>query len=114
MLLTDSLESLSTEQRRKLEASRNSWRSIGLSVAQTDKATAEMGLELAYRAAGLKSPKFIIWLKSPRAGATVARLLESDLDWPWQLDEQQRTVWDAVWTQCIKANRRAHWSGTVA
>jgi len=99
--LTDSLESLTSEQRRKLEAARNSWRNIGLSVAQTDKATAEMGLEVAYRAAGFNSPKFVIWLKSPRAGATAARLLQSDLDWPWQLDAQQRAVWDAVWTQCI-------------
>jgi hypothetical protein len=48
----------------------------------------------------------IIWLKSPRAGATAARLLKSDLDWPASLEASQRAVWDDVWTQCVRQVER--------
>jgi hypothetical protein len=102
MLLTEALQRLTAEQLSELEESRTYWRNIGLSLSQTDRATAELGLVAAYRAAGLSPPTITIWLKSPRAGATAARLLGSDLDWPWQLDPTQRAVWDQVWQQCVR------------
>ncbi len=102
MLLTEPLNRLTAAHLSQLEESRTYWRNIGLSLAQTDRATAELGLVSAYRAAGLAPPKITIWLKSPRAGATAARLMSSEVDWPWQLDPTQRVVWDQVWQQCVR------------
>jgi len=93
---------LNQEQLRRLDELSSYWRNVGISTAPTDRAQAEIGLTIAYRAAGLKPPEFVIWLRSPRAGATAARLLKSDLDWPHQLLPPQRAVWDDVWRQSIK------------
>ncbi len=101
MFLTESVNQLSAQQRRELEQISESWRKLGLSTAVADRTTAESGLALAYQSAGLKSPTIRIWLNSPRAGATAARLLKSDLDWPFQLDQGQRAVWDSVWQQSV-------------
>jgi hypothetical protein len=100
-LTEEKLLQLSPKQVKKLETVSNQWRNIGLSTAKTDHQAAEEGLRRAYEAAGLAAPRFIVWLKSPRAGATAARLLKSDLDWPHNLDPMQRGVWDDVWKQSV-------------
>lgn len=44
------------------------WTAIGLSTEPTDRARAEAGMALAYKAAGLVCPTQIIWFASPLAG----------------------------------------------
>jgi hypothetical protein len=102
MLLTKKVEQLSAEDLRVLEETRTHWGNVGLSVAEANKNDSLSGLKLTYEAAGLNLPGILIWLKSPRAGATAVRLLKSELEWPAQLDPSQREVWDDVWKQCIR------------
>jgi hypothetical protein len=102
MLLTEQLNELTAEHIRILEESRTYWRSVGLSVAPVNKPAAKAGLDLAYRSAELQLPNIIIWLKSPRAGATACRLLASDLEWPANLNAAQSEVWDDVWKQALR------------
>jgi len=106
MLLTETLDDLTYEHLRVLEESRIYWRNVGLSTAQADQSGSLAGLKSAYEAVGLATPTFIIWLKSPRAGATAARLLNSDLDWPASLEASQRAVWDDVWKQSVRQIER--------
>jgi hypothetical protein len=57
------------------------WMKVGLSTSPADRPTAEKGIELAYRAAGLEPPGAVAWLGSPLAGAivdTVISKLSSD------------------------------------
>lgn len=100
-LTEEKLLQLSPKQVKKLETVSTQWKNIGLSTAKTEHQAAEGGMRRAYEAAGLIPPKFVIWLKSPRAGATAARLLKSDLDWPHNLDPMQRGVWDDFWKQAL-------------
>ncbi len=100
-LLIEQLNELTADHLKMLEEESSHWRDVGLSIAETDRHNALFGFKLAYRAAGLSLPKIIIWLKSPRAGATAARLLRSDLEWPQSLDGSQKAVWDDVWTQSV-------------
>ncbi len=51
------------------------WGEVGLSTAPTDGAAAEAGVRAAYRAAGLAEPEHVVWLGSPRAGASAAAVL---------------------------------------
>jgi len=101
MSLTEELVQLTPRQVKKLESVANQWKNVGLSVGKTDRAACEAAMQESYRAAGLAPPRLVIWLKSPRAGATAARLLKSDLDWPHQLNDMQRAVWDQVWQQSL-------------
>ena len=100
-LTEEKLIQLSPRQVKKLETVSSQWKNVGLSTAKTDRLVAEEAMREAYSAAGLAPPRLVIWLKSPRAGATAARLLKSDLDWPHNLDNMQRAVWDEVWQQSL-------------
>jgi len=102
MLLTEQFNELTTEHLRLLEEARTYWRSVGLSTEEVNKPAALAGLNLAYQAASLHAPTVIVWLKSPRAGATACRLLASDLEWPANLNAAQREVWDDVWMQRVR------------
>lgn len=101
MSLTEECVQLTPKQVKQLESVATNWKNTGLSTARTDRAAAEAGMRAAYQAAGLKPPRVVIWLKSPRAGATAVRLLKSDLEWPHNLDPMQRGVWDEFWQQCL-------------
>lgn len=101
MSLTEERVQLTPRQVKKLDTVATQWKNIGLSTAKTDRVASEEAMQEAYRAAGLRPPKLVIWLRSPRAGATAARLLKSDLDWPHQLNPMQRAIWDDVWQQCL-------------
>jgi hypothetical protein len=101
MSLTEERVQLTPKQVKQLETVATHWKNTGLSTAKTDRAAAEAAMQEAYRAAGLKPPRIVVWLKSPRAGATAVRLLKSDLEWPHNLDPMQRSVWDEFWQQCL-------------
>ncbi|GGM60116.1 DUF6745 domain-containing protein [Dactylosporangium sucinum] len=51
------------------------WLAAGLSTVPADRAAAEDGVRLAYRSAGLRPPKHIVWFASPLAAARAAALL---------------------------------------
>ena len=51
------------------------WTAVGLATGAADRRAAEAGVEAAYRAAGLRPPRHVVWLGSPAAGALAAALL---------------------------------------
>ena len=101
MLQTEAIERLTADNLRDLQKVRSEWRDIGLSTAPTDRARAEAGMRAAYKAAGLRPPKLVVWMRSARAGQTAVNLLKSDLDWPERLLPVQRAVWDDAWQQLV-------------
>jgi hypothetical protein len=101
MSSTEWVERLSPDDLSVLEEVRAEWLKSGLSTEQTNHAAAEAGMLEAYESAGLKAPLLKIWLKSPWAGNTAMKLLQSDIEWPWELNEAQLQVWDAVWRQLL-------------
>ncbi len=107
------IEKLNSRQLKLLEKCREEWRLNGLGKGQTDRVKAEAAIKAAYRAVGLAEPRVIVWLKSPWAGNTASRILESDIDWPYHLNTAQLEVWDAVWKQCPRQleaiSGEAHW-----
>src|SRR6185437_8284887 len=62
------IQKLTAEQEALLPIVRDEWLAHGLSTKPANRAEAEAGVAAAYRAAGLQSPQFIIWLGSPWAG----------------------------------------------
>lgn len=44
----------------------NDWRAVAAATGAADRGTAEDGVRLAYRRAGLAEPERIIWVDSPR------------------------------------------------
>jgi uncharacterized protein DUF6745 len=63
------------EQAALLAVVRAEWTAVGLGSGTTDRAAAEAGVRLAYRAAGLAPPARVVWLGSPLRGAVAAALL---------------------------------------
>jgi hypothetical protein len=59
---------LTPQQAAMLPGIRDEWLAHGLSTQPADRPAAEQGIRVAYRAAGLNPPRFIIWLGSPWAG----------------------------------------------
>lgn len=102
MSSTNRIERLSGEQLELLEKTREFWRKNGLGVGPTDRARSEAAVRQAYECIGLKPPSIIVWLKSPWAGNTAARILDSDIDWPYHLNTNQLDVWESVWPQVVK------------
>jgi hypothetical protein len=97
---------LSEQEVETLEQCQKHWRKVGFSVGESEEEPILAGLHAAYQAAGLKSPRIIIWLKSPHAGAMASRLLSSDLDWPANLLPEERKIWDDVWKQTLNQIKR--------
>lgn len=71
------LNELTPEQEAHLDPIRDEWLAIGYSDAPTDRATAEVGIRMAYQEAGLQPPAAIIWHKSPIDGVVAAAMLMS-------------------------------------
>jgi hypothetical protein len=63
------IEKLTAEQEALLPVVRDKWLASGLSTQPANRAEAERGVRLAYQAAGLELPQFILWAQSPYAGA---------------------------------------------
>ncbi|MFG2994170.1 DUF6745 domain-containing protein [Streptomyces sp. NPDC048257] len=68
------------------------WRAAAAATGPADRAAAEAGVRLAYRAAGLAEPERIVWADSPRAAV---RLLGAD-DGPSGPAARGRSVREAV------------------
>jgi len=71
------IEKLTNEDIARLPVVRDKWLKIGLSTEPTDRSMAEVAIKKSYNLAGLKDPKFFIWLDSPFAGAMTSALLTS-------------------------------------
>jgi hypothetical protein len=63
------IEKLTPAQQELLPKIRDEWLSRGLSTQPANRPEAERGVKLAYAAANLPAPQFIIWVDSPYAGA---------------------------------------------
>lgn len=74
------IEKLTLEQEARFEEFRNKWLAYGLSTDPADRALAEQGVEMAYKAAGLTPPKNILWVDGPIEGARVSGLAEKAKD----------------------------------
>jgi hypothetical protein len=98
MLSTD----LQTSRNEKLldEVSAR-WRDIGLSTQPANREKSEAAVRELYAANGMPPP-VMLWLGSPRAAATVVRLLKSDLEWPEDLNVFQRKVWEDVFRASVR------------
>ena len=71
------ITSLTEAQKAQMAAYRDKWIEIGLSTAPADRPRAERALRAAYRAAGLREPRSIVWCGSPLAqGLTRALILD--------------------------------------
>lgn len=78
------------------------WRNIALTNQPADVEGVYEAIPIAYRCAALPPPPVIIWLGSPRAADTAIRLLRSNIEWPQELSEFQRGVWEVVWKQAVR------------
>ncbi|MYY07019.1 MULTISPECIES: DUF6745 domain-containing protein [unclassified Streptomyces] len=94
----------------------DSWRAVAAATGAADRAAAEDGVRLAYRAAGLAGPEEIVWADSPRAAveavaglADAGRSVRDEVRTrPWA--EERRRVYDALGP----AGWSALWSATGA
>ncbi|MEU8525228.1 MULTISPECIES: DUF6745 domain-containing protein [Streptomyces] len=92
------------------------WRAVAAATGPADRASAEEGVRLAYRLAGLPEPQEIRWADSPREAVELVK----------ELTDQGRSVRDEVRTRPWADERRrvhdelgpggwtAHWSATGA
>ncbi|MFF8837247.1 DUF6745 domain-containing protein [Streptomyces sp. NPDC015130] len=92
------------------------WRAVAAATGPADRAAAEAGVRLAYRAAGLAEPARVLWADSPLAAVALVR----------GLAEPGRSVRDEVRTRPWAEERRrlhdelgpagwaAHWQATGA
>ncbi|MFJ2950943.1 DUF6745 domain-containing protein [Streptomyces sp. NPDC087226] len=89
------------------------WRAWAADTGPTDRATAEEGVRLAYRDAGLPEPERVIWAGSPREGVTLVRqgtdfgasVREAVRNAPWaaergrMYEELGAAGWSRRWSQ---------------
>ncbi|CAM5351720.1 hypothetical protein SAVIM338S_01223 [Streptomyces avidinii] len=68
------------------------WRAVAAATGPADRAAAEAGVRLGYRAAGLPEPEHILWADSPRA----AMRLLGDPEGPWGTAVRGRSVREEV------------------
>lgn len=59
---------LTDDDVKELDAVKDKWIALGLSTSPANRAEAEQGVVMAYEAAGLQPPRFILWADSPMAG----------------------------------------------
>jgi hypothetical protein len=85
---------LTAEQRALAQMVCQEWVGYGLTLEPADRATAEAGVGMVYRAAGLPPPRRVVWAGSPLAGVVAALALTagSDPGLPVGLD-----VWERLW-----------------
>jgi hypothetical protein len=103
MLLT---EINTSRHEQLLEQTARHWRSVSNCTSAADRPAAEAAMVAAYRAANLPPPAVVIWLGSPRAADTAVRLLRSKIEWPNDLNQFQRAVWDEVFKQSVRQIER--------
>ena len=72
------MRSLTVDQEDKIPYVRDEWIAHALSTRRADREEAELGAYEAYREAGYRLPKSIIWASSPWAGLSAAAALMVD------------------------------------
>ena len=94
------IDSLNSDQVKRLAEWRDKWLRIGLSTEPTNRPAAEDAVRRAYQAANFDPPKIVVWLRSPLEGAIGAAMLAGMKvggDQVW--DQVWAQVWDQVWDQ---------------
>ena len=71
------IESLTPDQIAKMSEYRDRWIAFGLSTSPADRPMAEQGVRDAYKAAGKKAPKAMVWCGSPISGALTRAIATS-------------------------------------
>jgi len=94
------IDQLTPDQTAALATTRDEWLAHGLATGPADRAEAEAGVADAYRAAGLETPRTVIWLDSPMAGSIAA----------WMLTTAQAQVRDQVGDQVGAQVRDQVWA----
>lgn len=94
--MADGDEGLTAGQRTVARVVGQQWLGHGLSLQPADRATAEAGVGLLYRAAGLPPPRRVVWAGSPLAGVIAALALTARADPSLRVVAQ---VWDGVWAR---------------
>ena len=87
---------LTAGQRRLARVVRQEWLRHGLTLEPADRATAEAGVRLVYRAAGLTPPRRVVWAGSPLAGVVAALALTAGSDPSLRVAPE---VWEQVWAR---------------
>lgn len=89
-------EGLTAEQRALARTVSQEWVGHGLTLRPADRATAEAGVRLVYREAGLPPPRRVVWAGSPLAGVIAA------LAWTARADlglHAAGRMWDELWAR---------------
>ncbi|MFD1661703.1 DUF6745 domain-containing protein [Streptomyces caeni] len=100
------------------------WRECAAAVRPADRATAEAGIRLAYRRAGLAGPDRVVWAGSPREGVTLVRGLadpgpsvrEAVRTAPWAAERRRvhEKLGAAGWSEHWSATGGRLWDATQA
>jgi hypothetical protein len=92
--MADGDEGLTAKQRALVRVVCQEWVGHGLTLQPADRATAEAGVGLVYRAAGLPPPRRVVWAGSPLAGVVAALALTARSD-PglWVAPEVGEQLW---------------------
>jgi hypothetical protein len=85
---------LTAEQRALAQMVCQEWVGYGLTLHPADRATAEAGVGLVYRAAGLPPPRRVVWAGSPLAGVVAALALTARSDPGLSVVPE---VWERLW-----------------
>jgi hypothetical protein len=94
--MADDEVGLTAGQRAVAQVVGQQWTGHGLTLRPADRATAEAGVGLVYRAAGLPPPRRVVWAGSPLAGVVAALALTAGSDPGLRVVAQ---VWDGVWAR---------------
>jgi hypothetical protein len=105
--MPERIDKLTEKQSQELPAIRDEWLNHGLSTMPAARVQAVEGVNDAYRAAGLKPPPLVIWLRSPLEGVVsiefVRALLKSIGEdkqvWDQVSDQVRGQVSEQVWNQ---------------
>jgi hypothetical protein len=89
-------EGLTAAQRTLARVVCQEWVGHGLTLQPADRATAQAGVGLVYRAADLPPPRRVVWAGSPLAGLVAALALTAGSDPGLRVVAE---VWDRVWAR---------------
>ncbi len=93
------IEKLTDEQIAILPQVRDEWIGHGLSTEPANRGAAEEGVRMAYRAAGLEPPRFMIWADSPMSGVLAQAMATNITGRALQLISRAAQVWDQIQAQ---------------
>jgi len=94
--MADGEVELNAEQRALARVVCQQWVGHGLTLQPADRTTAEAGVRLVYRAAGLPPPRRVVWVGSPLAGMVAALALTAGSDPGLRVAPE---VWEQIWAR---------------